>query len=162
MDWLGAAIDGPLIVIRAIHFAATAITAGTLIFRSGGGGARFRSTAEAATRWSGRKSLDRMDRSRHRGGNRSDLASIAGSLDEWSPFGEAMTSEVLSTVVNETQFGLVSKIRFVLAIILAACLAYDRLALSRWSALASALGLIAAIAWTGHAGQLRAKRDTCI
>ncbi len=68
------------------------------------------------------------------------------------PFGEAMTSDVLSTVLNETQFGLVSKIRFVLAIILAACLAYDRLALLRWLALASALGFTAAIAWTGHAG----------
>ena len=68
------------------------------------------------------------------------------------PFGEAMTSDVLSTVVNETQFGLVSEIRFVLAIILAACLAYDRLALARWLALVSSLGLIAAIAWTGHGG----------
>jgi putative copper resistance protein D len=68
------------------------------------------------------------------------------------PFGEAMTSDVLSTVLNETQFGLVSKIRFVLAIILAACLAYDRLVLLRWLALGAALGFIAAIAWTGHAG----------
>ena len=33
MDWLGAGIDGPLVVIRTIHFAATAITTGTLIFR---------------------------------------------------------------------------------------------------------------------------------
>ena len=68
------------------------------------------------------------------------------------PFGEAITGDVLSTVVNETQFGLVFEIRVVLAILLAACLAYDRLALARWLALASALGLVAAIAWTGHAG----------
>ena len=68
------------------------------------------------------------------------------------PFSEAITGDVLSTVVNETQFGLVFEIRFVLAIILAACLAYDRLRLARWLALASALGLVAAIAWTGHAG----------
>jgi len=34
MDWLGAGIDGPLVVIRTIHFAATAITTGTLIFRA--------------------------------------------------------------------------------------------------------------------------------
>ena len=47
------------------------------------------------------------------------------------PFGEAMTSDVLSTVLNETQFGLVSKVRLVLAVILAACLAYDRLAQAR-------------------------------
>jgi len=67
-------------------------------------------------------------------------------------FAEAMTGDVLSTVLNETQFGLVSKLRFVLAIILAACLAYDRFAPARWLALGSALGLVAAIAWTGHAG----------
>jgi putative copper resistance protein D len=40
----------------------------------------------------------------------------------------------------------------VLAVILAACLAYDQLAPLRWLALGSALGFIAAIAWTGHAG----------
>ena len=39
------------------------------------------------------------------------------------PPGEAMTSQVLSTVLNETQFGVVTEIRSVLAIILAACLA---------------------------------------
>jgi putative copper resistance protein D len=59
---------------------------------------------------------------------------------------------VLSTVLNETQFGLVFEIRSLLAIILAACLAFDRLPPARWLALASALGLAAAIAWTGHAG----------
>lgn len=68
------------------------------------------------------------------------------------PFGEAMTADVLLTVVNETQFGLVSEIRFALAVILAACLACAHVSLARWSALASALGLVAAISWTGHAG----------
>ena len=34
MDWLESGIDGPLVVIRAIHFAATAMTTGTLIFRA--------------------------------------------------------------------------------------------------------------------------------
>ena len=68
------------------------------------------------------------------------------------PLGDAVTADVMSAVVNETQFGLVLEIRFVLAIVLAACLAYDRLSWVRWLALASALGLIAAIAWTGHAG----------
>ena len=33
MDWFGARVDGPLVVIRAIHFSATAIIAGSLIFR---------------------------------------------------------------------------------------------------------------------------------
>jgi putative copper resistance protein D len=152
MDWFGAGIDGPLIVIRAIHFAATAVIAGNLIFRAVVAEPALRSTPLATTvirpqillaAWIG-------------------LAIAAASGVIWlqlqaasmsgRTFGEAMTSEVLSTVLNETQFGLVSKIRFVLAIILAACLAYDRRAQLRWLALGSALGLVAAIAWTGHAG----------
>ena len=36
--------------------------------------------------------------------------------------------------------------------ILAACLVFNRLALARWGALAAGLGLVGAIAWTGHAG----------
>jgi copper resistance protein D len=68
------------------------------------------------------------------------------------PFGEAMTSQVLSTVLNQTQFGEVSQARIVLAIILATCLAFDRFPVADWLALAAALGLTAAIAGTGHAG----------
>jgi len=62
-----------------------------------------------------------------------------------------MTSDVFSTVLNETQFGLVSKLRLVLAMILATCLALDRLAPLRWAALGAALAFIATIAWNGHA-----------
>jgi copper resistance protein D len=152
MDWLGAAIDGPLVAIRAIHFAATAISAGALIFRAAVAEPALRSSPVATTvvrsqilltAWIG-------------------LAVAAGSGVVWFqlqtvsmsglPFGEAMTSEVVSTVLNETQFGLVSKVRLVLAVILAVCLAYDRFAQARWLALGSALGFVAAIAWTGHAG----------
>ncbi len=152
MNWLGAGIDAPLVVTRAIHFAATAMTAGALIFRAAVAEPALRSTPAATTivrsqilliAWIG-------------------LAIAAASGVVWFqlqamsmsrlPFGEAMTSDVLSTVLNETQFGLVSKVRFVLAVILAACLAYERFAQARWLALGSALGFIAAIAWTGHAG----------
>jgi putative copper resistance protein D len=152
MDWLGAGIDGPLIVIRAVHFAATAVVAGSLIFRAVVAEPALRSTPLPTTvirsqilltAWIG-------------------LAIAVASGVIWlqlqaasmsgRTFGEAMSTDVLLTVLNETQFGLVSKIRFVLAIILTACLAYDRLALLRWLALGSALGFVAAIAWTGHAG----------
>src|SRR4051812_14181587 len=34
MNWLEGGIDGPLVAVRAIHFAATAITTGTLVFRA--------------------------------------------------------------------------------------------------------------------------------
>jgi copper resistance protein D len=148
----GDALNDPLIVTRAIHFAATAITTGTLVFQalvtepalhSGEAVAMVVRRQILRVAWIG-------------------LAFTATSGAIWVllqvgamsglPFGEAITGDVLSTVVNETQFGFVFEIRVVLAILLAACLAYDRLAPARWLALASALGLVGAIAWTGHAG----------
>lgn len=68
------------------------------------------------------------------------------------PFRESMASDVLLTVVSETQFGRVFEIRFAMAVILAGCLAYDRFPPARGLALGLSVGLIAAIAWTGHAG----------
>jgi copper resistance protein D len=152
MDWLGAAIDGPLVVTRAIHFAATAVSAGALIFGAVVAEPALRSTPAATT----------VVRSQIRLTASIGLAIAVATGVVWFqleaaaisglPFGDAMTSEVLSTVLNETQFGLVSKVRLVLAVILAACLAYDRSAQARWLAPGSALGFTAAIAWTGHAG----------
>jgi putative copper resistance protein D len=152
MDWFGVRVDGPLVVIRALHFFATAVVAGSLIFRAVVAEPALRSTRGDATvvrsqilltAWTGLV-----------------IAAVSGAI--WFllqaasmsglPLGEAMTSEVLLTVLNKTQFGLVLEIRLVLAIILAVCLACDRLALPRRLALASALGLAATIAWTGHAG----------
>ena len=157
MDGLGEATIGPMAVIRAIHFIATAMTAGALIFRLGVAEPALRSAPAAApvvrrqvllVAWIG-------------------LAVAVASGVRWLqleavsmsglPFNEAMTWDVLSTVVNETQFGLVSKIRFGLAIILAVCLVFDRLAPLRWLALGSAIGVLAAIAWTGHAGATAGK-----
>jgi putative copper resistance protein D len=153
MDGLGAGIDAPLVVIRAIHFAATAITAGALIFQV--------VVAEPALR-SAPVAMAAVVRSQIRLIAWIALATAAALGVVWFqlqaaaisglPFGEAMTPDVLSTVLNETQFGLVSKIRVLLAVILAGCLAYDRLAPARRLALGSALGFTAAIAWTGHAG----------
>src|SRR5882724_4414362 len=34
MDWLGDGVNGLLVIVRAVHFAATATTVGTLIFRT--------------------------------------------------------------------------------------------------------------------------------
>lgn len=148
MDWLGAGIDGPLVVIRAIHFAATAILTGTLIFRA--------VVAEAA------RPAARVVRIQTLRVARICLAIAAASGVVWLlleaasmsglSFGASMTSEVLSTVVNETQFGLVSETRLGMAVMLAGCLAYDRFPLARGLALGLSLGLIAAVAWTGHAG----------
>ncbi|MGH6739515.1 MAG: CopD family protein, partial [Bradyrhizobium sp.] len=67
-------------------------------------------------------------------------------------FGEAITSGALSTVIDETQFGLASEVRLMLAIALAVGLVFDRIAFLRRLALAAAVCLVASIAWTGHAG----------
>jgi copper resistance protein D len=152
MDWLGAGIDGPLVVIRAIHFAATATTTGTLVFRSVVAEAASCSATPAAV----------IVRAQTLRVAWICLAISAASGIIWLfleaasmsglSFAESMTSDVLSKVVNETQFGLVSDIRLVLAVMIAGCLAYDRLPLARGLALGLALGLTAALAWTGHAG----------
>ncbi len=152
MNWFGAPVDGPLVMIRGVHFFATAVTAGSLIFRAVVAGPALRSTdgdATAArsqiflTAWTGLV-----------------MTAISGAV--WLqlqaasmsglPLGEAMTAKVLLTVLDQTQFGLVLEIRLGLAVILAVCLAFDRFALSRQLALVSGLGLAATIAWTGHAG----------
>ena len=102
MDWLGAEIDGPLVVVRAVHLAATAVTTGTLIFRAvlaevGPG------SATPAALIVGKQTLRVAWVC---------LAISAASGIIWVllqaasmsglPFAEAMTSDVLLTVLNET------------------------------------------------------------
>src|ERR1700694_5404819 len=104
MDGLGAGIDVPLVVIRAIHFAATAITAGALIFQV--------VVAEPALR-SARVAMAALVGAQIRLIAWIALATAAASGVVWFqlqaaaisglPFGEAMTSDVLSTGLNETQ-----------------------------------------------------------
>ena len=148
MDGLGAGIDGPLVVIRAVHFAATAIITGTLVFRA--------IVVEAA------RPVTRVVRGQTLRVAWICLAIAAASGVVWLlleaaamsglSFGKSMTSDVLWTVLNETQFGRTSEIRFGMAVMLAGLLAYDRFPLARGLALGLSLGLIAAVAWTGHAG----------
>ena len=152
MNWLGAAVDGPLVVVRAIHFAATAILTGTLIFRAvvaEAASASVRPAAIVVRTQTLRVAWTSLAISAASG--MIWLLLVAVSMSGLS-FGESMTSDVLSTVVNETQFGRVSEIRLVLAVIIAGCLAYFRFPLARGLALAMSLGLTAALAWTGHAG----------
>jgi putative copper resistance protein D len=151
MNGFGSAGDW-LIVIRAIHFAASVTFAGILIFRMVVAQPVLCRAPSAAKIFDAR-TLRVVWMS---------LVISAGSGIAWVlvqapamsglPFGEAMTADVIGTVVTKTQFGFVSEIRFVLAIVLAACLASSQVAGLRWLALASATGLIASIAWTGHAG----------
>ena len=141
-----------LIVVRAIHFAATAMTVGILIFRT--------VVAEPALRLA-QPTADVVRAQTLGLAWISLVVSIASGMG-WMllqvlamsglSLAEAMTADVIGTVVTETQFGQIAELRLVVAIILAACLASDRFWGARWLALASSLGLVAAIAWTGHAG----------
>jgi putative copper resistance protein D len=152
MDWLDTGVNGPLVVIRGIHFAATAITTGGLVFR----------TVVAKSVLGADEPVVKLFRTQALVVAWISLAVTVASGVIWLlsqassmsglPLSEAMTSSVLLTVVNRTQFGLVSEIRLVLALVLAGCLAFDRFPLADWLAAAAALGLTAAIAWTGHAG----------
>ncbi len=152
MDWLDADIDGPLVVVRALHFAVTAMTTGILIFRA--------VVAHAALCPSTPAGKIVRAQTLRLAATCLVLSVVTGMiwllLEAASMSGlslpESTTSEVLSTVVDQTQFGKVSEIRFALAVILAGCLGYDRFPPVRWLGLAISLGLIAAIAWTGHAG----------
>jgi len=135
MSWFGAEIDGPMVVVRAVHFAATATTAGALMFRA--------MVAEPALRSESKTGVvvDRQIRDLAWVGLAIALVAGAGwlllqtSAMSGQTSGEAVVSGALLTVLNETQFGLVTEIRFALALALAICLAYDRLLLPRWLAL---------------------------
>ncbi len=152
MDWLGAAGEWPLIGVRAIHLAATAVTAGTLVFRT--------VVANPASLSDHALAKGLQPQSQRVAWIALAVTLLSGAI--WLllqavsmsglPFGDAINSHVLLTVLNQTQFGVVTEIRLLLAIILAACLAYHRYPPADWLALAAALGLTAAIAWTGHAG----------
>jgi len=152
MHWLGAEIDGPMIVTRTVHFAASATIAGALMFRDFVAGPALRAAPAAGAR------IDRQIRGIVWIGFA--IAVVSGLVWLWLQavsmsglgFGEAITSGALSIVVNQTQFGLVSEVRLLLALALAICLVFDRIVFLRRLALAAAVGLVASIAWTGHAG----------
>jgi copper resistance protein D len=151
MNWFDAAIDWPLVVTRALHFAATSMTAGVLLFQAAMRSLVSGSGEAIATR------LRRQGRRLAWTGLAVTLASgvlwflLQAVAISGLPLDQALNSEVLSKVLQRTQFGRVAEIRLVLAAMLAVCLASDRLPLARWLASVVALGLTAAIAWSGHA-----------
>ncbi len=147
MDWFGA--DGALVATRAVHFAATSITCGTLVFRMVVAEPVLRAEQPVAEAF---RVLTR--RAAWIGILVAMLSGAIGLVLQAASMSglPAGDTEALSTVLNETQFGQVAEIRFGLAIVVAAALVYDRVAGAGWAALAFALGLIASLAWTGHAG----------
>ncbi|WP_426437273.1 copper homeostasis membrane protein CopD [Bradyrhizobium genosp. P] len=152
MSWFGAEIDGPMVVTRTAHFAASATTAGALIFSG--------FVAEPALRAAPQAGALVRKQARAVAWIGLAVAVISGlawvilltmSLSDGG-VGDALASEALLDVLNLTQFGLVSKVRLALAIVLTICLAFERSASWRWLALAAAVSLVSSIAWIGHAG----------
>jgi putative copper resistance protein D len=147
MDWLGA--WDALIGTRAVHFAATAIVAGTLVFRKVVAGPTLRTEAAVAEAF----------RARTQPVIWISLAAAAISGAFWlflqaasmsgRPFGD---TSVLPTILDDTQFGQVAEIRFAMATLLALYLARGPLTGGDWLAFAAGLGFVASLAWTGHAG----------
>ncbi len=151
MNWFGAEIDGPMIATRTVHFAASAITAGVLIFRT--------FVAEPALRVEphAKALIDRQIRFAAWIGIAFAVVSgliwtllLTMSLSGES-LGEAIVSGALRDVLTLTQFGWVSQVRLALATVLVICLALERWPLWRLLALVAAVTLVASIAWTGHA-----------
>ncbi len=152
MDWTSGAPLAALVIVRAIHFGATALLAGALLFRAAVAG------PPAATSPAARTLVDRQTRSV--AGGALVVALISGIV--WFaltaaemgglPFGEAIKPDVLQMILVATQFGSVASVRFALAIATAVLLALDRFKRLRWLALVAALTLAASIAWTGHSG----------
>jgi copper resistance protein D len=152
MSSFAADIDGPLVLTRGVHFAASAMVAGILTFRCAVAQPALRPSAEGYAIVQAQ--LIRLAWAA--------LAVAVATGIVWLMletmtfagigFGEAMRSGALLIVVDETQFGLVSEIRGALAVVLVACLALDRFGFAQWIGLAASLALVGAIAWTGHAG----------
>jgi putative copper resistance protein D len=150
MNWFGAGVDGPLIAVRAIHFAASAVAAGSLMFRT--------AAAKPVLRWDQATAKSFGAQTLRAAWIALAIALASGML--WLllqaasmsglPFAEATTPGVLATVLSETQFGQVTEVRCALAMVLAVCLACRRLPLADPLALAAAIGFVGAIAWTGH------------
>jgi putative copper resistance protein D len=150
MSWFGTEFDGPMIVTRTVHFAASAAMAGALIFRGVVAEPALRAAPPACALVPTGRALAWIRLAVTVVSGLTWVLLLTMSLSGES-LGEAVISGALRDVLNLTQFGLVSQIRLALAIVLAICLAFERSALWRRLALIAAVSLVASIAWTGHA-----------
>lgn len=141
-----------MIAARAVHFAATAMTVGSIFFGI--------FIAKPVLQHHAPAAISFKRRIRPFIWSCLLLAVISGAI--WLllqtasmsgiPLIEALTADMLSTVIDETQFGEVTTIRAGLAVCLSVCLVYDRAVVVQWIGLATAAGFVSSLAWTGHAG----------
>jgi putative copper resistance protein D len=151
MGWFGADIDAPMVAVRAVHLAASAVTAGVLIFRAAVLVPASRDAPQALSVAPQLRLIVWLALAISVVSGLAWFVLQAASMSGLA-IGEAMAPEMLSTVLYETQFGHVMLARSLCALVLAACLGFDRIPGLRWLGLAAGLGLVGAIAWTGHAG----------
>ena len=152
MDWSNGTPAAALIAARAIHFGATALLAGALLFRAvvaGPPAAKSPVTTalvDRHTRWIAGAALGAA--------LISNVVWFVLTTAEMGnlPLREAAKSDVLEMVLQGTHFGSVAAIRLLLALATAVALGFDRASLARWLALVTALMFAAGIAWTGHSG----------
>jgi putative copper resistance protein D len=145
-------VDDALVVVRGVHFAATAITAGALIFVAVVAHRAFGAADAIAV------GIAFKARSQTIGWVGLAIAMISGvawvalqaSAMSGLPLDEALTTDVLWIVVSKTHFGMVSDFRLALAVLLAVSLPLVA-RWTRWVPPALGTALAATIAWTGHA-----------
>jgi copper resistance protein D len=138
----------PLIAVRAVHFAATASTAGGLAF--------LMLVARPVSAAAMQADLFAPHRRLAWIGLAVTLLSgVAWVVLEVAamsglPFTEAVEEGMVPIVLTQTQFGLVSLVRFGLVALLAALLVWAK-GPARWASLGCATALLGSLAWTGHA-----------
>jgi putative copper resistance protein D len=152
-------LNDPLIVVRATHFAATALTAGVLAFLV--------LVASPALRAAPADGIERRLLRIAWIGLAATLASglawVALEIGAMSglPLAEAVREGMVPVVLTQTQFGIVANLRLALAALLAASLGFAAANEdARRLSLACAAAMLGALAWTGHAAGTVGARGT--
>ena len=148
-----------MVYVRAVHFAATIIAAGVVIFQFFVAEPAFRAASGDL-----QPSIETL-RSRWAWMVWGALAAAAVSAAIWAvllaaniydaPAGEVLRNGGVWTVATETRFGQVWSVRFVFGVLLAALMANPTAVAARRLgivAIGLAIGVLIGPAWTGHAG----------
>jgi copper resistance protein D len=140
----GAPLDTLLFAMRSLHFAATILTAGLVVFRqavvaSSFADATFERTLRRIFAWG----IVILVAS----GIGWFAVTTAAIADE--PIKDIFAGPLASEVLLDTQFGQVSLMRLAVAIALSICVLKRE---DRWVSLTLATILLASIAWLGHSG----------
>jgi putative copper resistance protein D len=142
-------LDALLTIVRAVHFAATAQTAGAFAF--------LMLVATPAARTAGVDvSAAPYLRIAWLALGLTLLSGVAWVVVEIAamsglPLDEAMAEGMVPVVLTRTNFGLVSCVRGAIAVLLATSLWFAHSDAARWLAFAGATTLLGSLAWTGHA-----------